>query len=62
MIFGEKPNPFTGLKRTVLADWAWSYGTYQFSIDKPKKDIKQIIIDPTEMMADIKKENNIFVQ
>ena len=62
MIFGEKPNPFTGLKRTVLADWAWSYGTYQFSIDKPKKQIKQIIIDPTEMMADIKKENNIFVQ
>ena len=62
MIFGEKPNPFTGLKRTVLADWAWSYGTYQFSIDKPKKDIKQIIIDPTEIMADIKKENNIFVQ
>ncbi len=62
MMFGEKLNPFTTLKRTVLADWAWSYGTYQFSIDKPKKQIKQIIIDPTEMMADIKKENNIFVQ
>ena len=62
MMFGEKPNPFTNLKRTVLADWAWSFGTYQFSIDKPKKSIKQIIIDPTEMMADIEKENNVYIQ
>ncbi|WP_026977304.1 M1 family metallopeptidase [Flavobacterium tegetincola] len=62
MMFGEKLNPFTNLKRTVLADWAWSFGTYQFSIDKPKKSIKQIIIDPTEMMADIEKENNVYIQ
>ncbi len=62
MMFGEKPNPFPQLKRTVLNDWAWSFDTYTFSIEKPKKDIKQIIIDPTEMMADIKQENNIFVQ
>jgi hypothetical protein len=62
MMFGEKENPFPQLKRTIVADWAWSFETYQFSIDKPKKEIKQIIIDPTEMMADVKKENNIFVQ
>jgi hypothetical protein len=62
MMFGEKPNPFLQLKRTVLPDWAWSYGTYQLSIDKPKKDIKQVVIDPTEMMADVNKENNIFIQ
>ena len=62
MMFGEKPNPFSQLKRTVLNDWAWSFSTYQFSIDKAKKDIKQIIIDPTEMMADVNKENNIYIQ
>jgi len=62
MMFGEKPNPFLQLKRTVLPDWAWSYGTYQLFIDKPKKDIKKVVIDPTEMMADVNKENNIFTQ
>jgi hypothetical protein len=62
MTFGEKANPYAQLKRTVVADWAWSFPTYQFSIDRPKKDIKQIIIDPTEMMADVTKENNIFIQ
>ena len=62
MMFGGKSNPFPNLNRTVLSDWAWSFGTYQFSIDKPKKSIKQIIIDPTEMMADIQKDNNIYIQ
>jgi hypothetical protein len=62
MMFGQKSNPFQQLKRTVLSDWAWSFETYQFTIDKPKRDIKQIIIDPTEMMADVNKENNIFIQ
>lgn len=62
MMFGEKPNPFQQLKRVVLGDWAWSYPIYTFTIDKSKKEIKQIIIDPTEMMADVNKENNIFIQ
>ena len=62
MMFGEKPNPYQKLKRTIIADWAWSFGTYQFSIDRSKKDIKQIIIDPTEMMADVNKENNSYIQ
>ena len=62
MMFGEKPNPYTQLKRTVLSDWAWSFGTYEFSIDRPKKDIKLMVIDPSEMMADFNKENNSYVQ
>jgi len=62
MMYGEKQNPYPQLKRTVLNDWAWSFDTYTFSINKSKKDIKQIIIDPSEMMADVKKENNVFVQ
>ncbi len=62
MMFGEKPNPYQKLKRTIIADWAWSFGTYQFSIDRSKKDIKQIIIDPTEMMADVNKANNSYIQ
>ena len=62
MMFGNKPNPYPNLKRTVLNDWAWSFGTYEFMIDKPKTSIKKIIIDPSEMMADVKKENNVYVQ
>ena len=62
MMFGEKQNPYPQLKRTVLNDWAWSFDTYTFSINKSKKDIKQIIIDPSEMMADVQKENNVFIQ
>jgi hypothetical protein len=62
MMFGEKQNPYPQLKRTVLNDWAWSFDTFTFSINKSKKDIKQIIIDPSEMMADVQKENNVFIQ
>jgi hypothetical protein len=62
MMFGEKQNPYPQLKRTVLNDWAWSFDTYTFSINKSKKDIKQIIIDPSEMIADVQKENNVFIQ
>ncbi|RAV28305.1 M1 family metallopeptidase [Sinomicrobium soli] len=58
MMRGEKENPYPNLKRTVLPDWAWAYPTYEFEIDRPKSDIKAIVIDPSELMADIDKSNN----
>lgn len=56
----EKQNPDVSTKRTVLSDWAWAYPTYEFSIDKPKSAIKKISIDAKELMADVKKDNNVF--
>ncbi len=59
MMWGEKPNPFTELKRTVLEDWAWAYPTYTFEIKNGKK-VKNMMIDATQRMADVNLENNTY--
>lgn len=60
MMRGEKENPYPSLSRTVLPDWPWAYPTYDFIIDKPVGDVKAIVLDPSQLMADINRENNIF--
>ena len=60
MMFYQKENPYPQLKRTTLTDWAWAFQTYEFTINKNKADIKTIVIDPGQMMADIKKDNNVY--
>ncbi|SNY94966.1 M1 family metallopeptidase [Flagellimonas pacifica] len=59
MMRGEKENPYPNLKRTVLDDWSWSHPTYNFVIDKPLTEIKAIMIDPSQLMADVNGENNV---
>lgn len=59
MMWGEKPNPFTELNRSVLEDWAWAYPTYTFEIKNGKK-IKTMILDATQRMADVNPENNMW--
>jgi Peptidase family M1 domain len=59
MMRGEKENPYPALKRTVLRDWAWAYPTYSFEIPGGKK-IKAMMIDATQLMADINMENNVY--
>jgi hypothetical protein len=54
----EKPNPTPEIKRTVLKDWSWGNPNYFFELDKPKSSIKKIIIDPSGLMADVKRDNN----
>ncbi|MFL9845865.1 M1 family metallopeptidase [Flavobacterium rhizosphaerae] len=61
MMHYEKPNPFA-VKRTVVKDWDWAHPTYTFTINKPKSDISIIMIDPAQQMADVNKENNLFVK
>ncbi|MCO6147610.1 M1 family metallopeptidase [Flavobacterium sp. NRK1] len=56
-----KDNPYPSLKRTVLADWDWAYPTYNFTINKPKKAIKVLMIDPSELMADVNRDNNVYI-
>jgi aminopeptidase N len=62
MMSFEKENPTPEISRTVLADWAWAFQNYSFTLSKPKNSIKQITIDPSGLMADVKKENNTFAQ
>ncbi|WP_395046935.1 M1 family metallopeptidase [Flavobacterium sp.] len=53
----ENQNPT--IKRTVLEGWDWAYPTFDFKIDT-KSSIKNITIDPSGLMADVNRENNIF--
>jgi hypothetical protein len=56
-----KDNPYPNLKRTVLGNWDWAYQTYEFTISKPKSAIKVFMIDPSETMADVNRENNVYM-
>ncbi|TRX36693.1 M1 family metallopeptidase [Flavobacterium restrictum] len=62
MMSFEKENQNPTVKRTVLSDWAWAYPTYTFALKTNSKTIKKITIDPSEFMADVKRENNVFMQ
>ncbi|WP_291959729.1 M1 family metallopeptidase [Maribacter sp.] len=57
---GEKENPYEGIERTVLEDWPWAYPTYDFEISKPMSSIQAIVIDPSQLMADVNLENNVW--
>jgi len=57
MMYGEKSNPFQ-VKRTVLQDWVWGNPNYSFEIQKPKSSIKAVVIDPSNLMADVDRSNN----
>ena len=61
MMYFIKENPYPNLKRTILPDWTWVNPNYELNIMTPKDaTIKKITIDPIGLMADIKKENNVF--
>lgn len=60
MMSFEKENPDPSVKRTILPDWAWAYPTYFFEIPKAKSEIKKIVLDPSGLMADVKRENNQY--
>ncbi|WP_394335747.1 M1 family metallopeptidase [Flavobacterium cyanobacteriorum] len=61
MMHYSKDNPFPKLNRTVLAAWDWGNPNYEFTINKPKSAISVVVIDPTELMADVNKENNAYI-
>ena len=60
MMSFEKENPTPEIKRTILNDWTWAQPTYFFEIPKAKSTIKKIILDPSGLMADVKRENNVY--
>ncbi len=56
----QKANPTPEIKRTVLGDWTWGNPNYFFEIPRSKSTIRKITIDPSGLMADVKKENNSY--
>ena len=60
MMRGEKENPYEGVERTVIKDWPWAYPSYEFEIQKPMSSIQAIVIDPSQLMADVNLDNNVW--
>tara|TARA_R110002012_G_scaffold66614_2_gene174169 strand:- start:60226 stop:62079 length:1854 start_codon:yes stop_codon:yes gene_type:complete len=60
MMFGEKENPYPNLERTILEDWPWAFPTYEFTLDMPLENVQAIMIDPSQLMADVDGENNVY--
>ena len=56
----EKENQNPAIKRTILTDWTWANPNYFFEIPKAKNNIKKISIDSSDLMADVKRENNYY--
>jgi hypothetical protein len=59
MMRGEKSENMYS-KMTRLTDWGWTYPEYTFTIDKNITDIRTIVIDPSNRMADINPDNNTY--
>lgn len=62
MTYAVKENPYPNLKRTVLDDWAWAYPDYTFEIPESLENIKALIIDASQLMADINLEDNYYIK
>jgi hypothetical protein len=60
MMRGEKGNPYPQLERTVAEDWPWAYPTYELILDMPISNLAGVNIDPSQLMADVNRENNIW--
>ena len=56
---GEKKNPYN-LPWNINKDWAWSRPEYTLLIEREKKDITAIVVDPTGYMADVNRNNNEY--
>jgi hypothetical protein len=60
MMVYTKENPNPTVQRTVLSDWTWGNPNYEFTIGRKKNDILKITIDPSGLMADVKRSNNVY--
>lgn len=58
---GEKPHETPEIPRKVLKDWGWVYPEYVLTIERPKNQIRSVVIDPSQRMADINKGNNQYI-
>jgi hypothetical protein len=54
MMRGVKPTT-----ATILNDWTWAHPTYTFKVEK---EIEKVEIDPSGLMADVNRFNNIYLK
>nr|WP_229208943.1 M1 family metallopeptidase [Dyadobacter luticola] len=47
-------------KTTLLPDWGWTFPEYSFTIKRSLAEIRYIVIDPSERMADMNEDNNVY--
>jgi len=45
----------------VVDDWAWAYPTYELNIPAKRFGIEKVEIDPSGLMADVNRKNNVEV-
>ena len=57
---GEKENPYD-LEWEIQPDWNWANLNYSFTVSKEKNQIEAVVIDPSNLMADIDKTDNFYV-
>jgi len=57
---GEKQNPY-GINWTVHNDWTWANPRYELLLDRTLEEIETIVLDPSNLMADVDKSNNYYV-
>ncbi len=55
MLYFTKPGA-----ENVQQDWPWAMPTYTLNLDKNKEAISKIEIDPSQLMADVDRENNVY--
>ena len=47
-------------KFQILQDWPWVYPDYSFEVKYDIDEIEKIVIDPSERLADVEQEDNIY--
>jgi hypothetical protein len=57
LMFGEKPAE-DNTPRIVNEAWKWTHPTYVVETNHKITDLKQVVIDPSERMADVNRRNN----
>tara|TARA_Y200000002_G_scaffold224572_1_gene185434 strand:- start:303 stop:2171 length:1869 start_codon:yes stop_codon:yes gene_type:complete len=57
---GEK-KPYVDIEWILHNDWTWSTPNYKLIIDSPIDSIEKITIDSSNLMADIDKSNNYYL-
>lgn len=60
MMRGEKENPYPDISRAILPDWPWAFPSFEFTLEKPIDAIQAIVLDPSQLLADINWENNLW--
>ncbi len=57
---GSKGEDLLQIERTNESAWPWVYPTYSLTLNCTKSEIEEIVIDPSNRLADIELNNNIY--